>query len=136
MTTSLGLLNSARGELGQAEERFQPATRDKRGAKFSEIWILRGKNLMRMEQFDAACSCYERAIELSGSALDGYLRLGSVRRAQRRYSDAIQMFQKAIALEPQNQEARNSLNSLSGVLEAIAFVQSLTGEAQGEQGIA
>jgi tetratricopeptide (TPR) repeat protein len=126
VTAALGRLKNAKGELEQAEKWFRRATEDARGALDASISIARGANLMCAGQFDAAGACYERAIELTGTA-EAYLHLGIVRRAQRRYSEAIHCFEKAIELSPKCMHAIAALDGLRDIYTVMEFANEIDG---------
>lgn len=120
--TSLGRLMALSGKLGRAEGWFRRAAEDVYGAANGAVWRLRGDNLVRAERYEASAVCLERAVQLAPDDPRGYMSLGVLRRAQRRYCEAIAAFERAAALSPQTDEASVAHNGLLDVFHAMEEV--------------
>lgn len=68
--------------------------------------------------------CFERATLLPDTPSEAHLRLGYVRRAQRRYADAIDAFRQALD-GPVDSDARVALDGLADIYDALDLVKSI-----------
>jgi protein O-GlcNAc transferase len=121
----LGNLCQSFGDYAQAERWYAKAVQHPKAADWGWVWILRGGNLARTNQLAAAEECHRHALTLSDTDHDeAWLNIGLVLRAAGKYTDAIDAFKKALELTPDYPEAREALDSLNGITEAVALAQS------------
>ncbi|MBN2295634.1 MAG: tetratricopeptide repeat protein [Pirellulales bacterium] len=117
----LGITCEDSGRQEEAEHWYAMAAECNVDPERGWLWIFRGVNFARMEQFEEAAQCYLHAIELDYNKDEAYLNLGYVLRAQGKYSEAAEALEKALSLTPDYPEAREVLDSLGGIQEAVAF---------------
>ncbi|BBB67698.1 hypothetical protein UNDYM_3445 [Undibacterium sp. YM2] len=98
------------------------------GCKHADIdhgwpWILKGANLMYMEEFDAAISCFEIALREDHHLKDeSYFNLGLAYRAQGRYEQAIDSFKSALQINPAYEEAINALAGMDNLPDTFRLI--------------
>lgn len=124
----LGMVCSARGHRLRAERWFARAGASKHSNCLDWFWILRGANLAEMGRFDEAEDCHRRAIQLDEHNSEAYLNLGLVLRAKRRYSDALIALQRSHALDSNDAQTVEAIESLANIKEALSLVENLVRE--------
>lgn len=123
----MGVLYEERGKRRVAEWWFRRATEP--DCKEDFLWVMRGANLAKLEQFERALSCYELAIKLDGPNLsEAYLNLGLVHRALRNYADAAAAFASALAIAPDDDDVSAAIRSLDGMDELAVVDRILAAE--------
>jgi tetratricopeptide (TPR) repeat protein len=124
----IGMLFKHVGHRAEAEMWFAKATADAYGASQGWIWIARGANLAVAGQFSEAEQCHRRAAEFEDYRDEAQLNLGYVLRAQRRYHEAVLAFGEALSITPDYPEAREALEGLSGMEEAMDLAVAINGD--------
>jgi tetratricopeptide (TPR) repeat protein len=81
-------------------------------------YILRANLEMQIKQFDAAIKDYTKTIELDAQNADAYNRRGKARACIKDYADAKADFEKAVALNPNEQSYKDNLK-LMQIRESI-----------------
>jgi tetratricopeptide (TPR) repeat protein len=122
-------LHSAAGRFAEAERCYAEVCNDSEFAHLGFVWILRGANLAAATQLTAAEECHRHALTFHDDHVnrdEAYLNLGYVLRAQGRYHEATQAFQKSLAITPDYAEALEARDSLIAIDEAIAKGRELT----------
>lgn len=119
----LGTLHRDWGRYDEAEQWFATATADPHAQQAGYVWILRGAALASAGRLAEAEACHRKAATLDDVDTDEALvNLGYVLRAQRRYAEATEAFDQALALDPEsadNREAAKSLQGIQGLLERL-----------------
>ncbi len=120
---SLGELASLRGERNVAEDWYRKGSESAKGAKTQWLWIERGCNLARTGRLLEAERCYRRATAIPAIADDrgseAWLKLGSVLQAQRRYGEATQVLNEALAMSPNSADVQAAIMKQSGIDEVL-----------------
>ncbi len=81
-------------------------------------FILRANLEMQIKQFEAAIKDYTKTIELDAQNADAYNRRGKARACVKDYADAKVDFEKAVALNPNEQSYKDNLK-LMQIRESI-----------------
>lgn len=68
-----------------------------------------GLNQERLTRYDAALTCYRKAVRLDPGFARGYFGLGDIHFAGERFEEAVEAYAKGLSLEPDNIWARRSL---------------------------
>ncbi|NQT13473.1 MAG: tetratricopeptide repeat protein [Planctomycetes bacterium] len=121
----LAMVYRNQGEQEEAEAWFARATESELGQEWGWVWFMRGANLASLEKFQLAEQCHRRAITHDDDRHEAYLNLGYVLRAQRKYTEAAEVFHSALANKADYKEAQEGLNSLTKVEEAIELAKSI-----------
>jgi tetratricopeptide (TPR) repeat protein len=121
----LALLAGSVGQLAEAENWHQCATRSQEAQEEAFFWVFRGGNLARLERFEEAAECHRRATQLRGAVDEAWLNLGFVLRAQRKYDEALHAFRQALEITPDYPEALQAIAELAEIHDAIRFMCEL-----------
>jgi len=113
------------GEQEEAEAWFVRAAESELGREWGWVWFMRGANLASLEKFQLAEQCHRHATTHDDDRHEAYLNLGYVLRAQRKYTEAAEAFQSALAIKADYKEAEEGLNSMTNVQEAIELAKSI-----------
>ena len=101
----LGTMFRHMGDVSTAEHWYQKAI-DHRPDD-AQGYILLGAMLARIGRLDEAERLHRRATTCKAGCIDeAYLNLGFVLRARERYADALDCFNRALAIDPQYKTAR------------------------------
>ena len=116
----LGSLCARVGQSHEADRWFERALQTPYGREHGWVWILRGANLARLNQLEAALDCHAHALTLGDVDHDeAHLNVGLIRRAQGRYSEAAAAFGAALAVTPDYAAAADALASVDEIFEAV-----------------
>lgn len=114
----MGYLYDAKGDTGKAIEWYKKCImlRPQDADYHSNV----GQILAKQGKFKEAEECYLRAIECTDGCIDeAYLNLGFVVRAQERFADALEYFEKALQLDPEYEKAKMALKDMKAVLDYL-----------------
>lgn len=113
----LGCLNQERGELLLAEGWFEKAIALRPDHATPRIML--GAVLAKRGKLDAAEQTHRAAtVCASGCVDEAYFNLGLVLRAQERYREALECFERALELDPDYERAAQARLDVASVLEA------------------
>jgi tetratricopeptide (TPR) repeat protein len=112
----MGHLYRSKGDLKKAANWYRKSVEAFPEDTPSLIFL--GSVLARSGQLKEAEACHRRATECSEGDIDeAYFSLGLVLRAQGRYEEALQCFQKALELDPKYHPVKRQMKDLEKVLE-------------------
>ena len=120
----LAMVASERGALEDAEHWFEQATKEEECPGW--VWVLRAVNLIHMELMPLAAQCLKMAREHEAADLDEVLlNEALIARHAGNYELAAARATKALEIDPSYKPAAQLLESIRGVVEAKAYVDSL-----------
>jgi superkiller protein 3 len=122
--TALGNLYEDQGQYELAESFYAQAVEHPKAEQMGWIWIMRGSNFARWNHLADAEKCHRKALELSDCDHDeAWLNIGLVLRAQGKYDEAIDAFNRALEICPDYEEAKERLESLRGIKGALTLAR-------------
>jgi tetratricopeptide (TPR) repeat protein len=120
--THLGHLHQESGHYDEAEKWYRKAVELSPDDAGRHVFL--GALLAKKGEFRAAEECHRRGTRCSKGCVDeAYLNLGLVLRAQERYAEAMECFQKALELTPDYEGAitgKSDMENVMGLLNANA----------------
>jgi tetratricopeptide (TPR) repeat protein len=121
----LGVIYHDSGQFDEAERWYALAAEGDTDSERGWLWIFRGINFAKMENFSEATQCFSHALDIDYNQDEAYLNLAQAFMAMRKYPDAVDALEKALSLSPNYKEVREALDSLEGVREACEFVRQI-----------
>ena len=120
------------GRYSDAERYFSELAENTEWSRFGWFWILRGANLASLGDFQQASEYHRKATTLEDvDADEAWLNLGLVLRAQGKYPEAMNAIRKSIEIDPTSAAAKEALQSMDGVDNAIAAARRLSKRGRG-----
>lgn len=117
LLNNLGVLYQWRGLEEKAAECFRRASEE--DAALPQAQRNEGDTLYRQGAYDQAAEAYERALRTTPSQSDElYARLGNIYYKRQERARAIEMWEKAVALNPKNEVVRTNLEIVRGAAGA------------------
>lgn len=111
----IGMLRHEQGNYRDAERWYAKACRSKHGKKTDGLWVARGENLIRLEGWGAAETCFRFALTCKAvDKVEAYVYLALAMIPQGRYQESRRVLRKALAINPKIEFAETLLNSLKG----------------------
>jgi tetratricopeptide (TPR) repeat protein len=107
---NLGNLLSARGELGEAMERFRYALNA--NPRFAEAHYNLGNVLYIRGELDEAMEQYREAVKIRPGYAEAHYNLGVALAKRGRQDEAIEHYREALRLKPDDAEAHNNLGNV------------------------
>jgi tetratricopeptide (TPR) repeat protein len=120
----LGMIATKRSSPAEAEKWFRMATATTLCPGW--VWTLRGANLLRLEDYALAKTCLETAVASEDVVEEEvFLNLALMARAQRRYAEAREYLQRALAKDASYADAKTVLASLSDIENTVELANSI-----------
>lgn len=110
----LGNLCRDLGRFDEAESWYRSAIRTRPNSTIARIFL--GSLLAHRERFLEACVELEQAVEVEGDVDEAYLNLGLCRRSLGQLDLAREMFQKAISISPDYDDAKLGLADVESAI--------------------
>jgi tetratricopeptide (TPR) repeat protein len=124
----IGMLAAKRSSPTDAEKWYRLATAQAGCPGW--MWCLRGANLLRIEAYALARTCLEAAMKSDDVVREeALLNLALIARAQRQYPEANSFIREALAIDPDYEDARAVLASLSDIEKSIDMAASVEAAA-------
>ena len=121
----LAQLRESSGNRQEAEEWYEKGVSTSWGRECGWMWILRGANLAGCEDFVGASECHETATKCEGDRDEAYYNWGAVLRAQGKYAEAAEAFNRALEISPEYTVAQEGLESVRDVNLAMQMVAAI-----------
>lgn len=122
----LATLHEVLGRFEEAEQQFAIVLMNREWKKFGWLWILRGVNAMNREDLSMSEKCFRTALTLQNVDIDeAWLNLGLLQRAQKKYEESLQSFQKCLEIDPGCTIALKCVASLESIHDALVLAGSL-----------
>jgi tetratricopeptide (TPR) repeat protein len=112
----LGAVHERRGDWDRAEAAYRRATEE--DAELAQARKSLGDALYRRGAYDEAAECYRRAIQLAPALGDDvYFRLGNIHYKRMERAEAVELWAKALEINPQNSVVRTNLELVQSVMK-------------------
>ena len=81
----------------------------------ADVWTNLGATLFRQENYGKAATCFVRVIEINPSDLNAHVNLGNCFAKQGKIVDALEVYEKALVLDPENLRVQNYISILKNI---------------------